>query len=40
MRHLLSAADLDSATACLILDTAAELASVTDMGYAAGLASD
>ncbi len=30
MRHLLSAADLDSATACLILDTAAELASVTD----------
>lgn len=30
MRHLLSAGDLDSATACLILDTAAELASVTD----------
>jgi len=30
MRHLLSAADLDSATAQLILDTAAELATVTD----------
>ncbi len=30
MRHLLSAADLDEATACLILDTAAELATVTD----------
>jgi aspartate carbamoyltransferase catalytic subunit len=30
MRHLLSAADLDGETACLILDTAAELATVTD----------
>ncbi len=30
MRHLLSTADLDEATACLILDTAAELATVTD----------
>ena len=30
MRHLLSAGDLDAATACLILDTAAELATVTD----------
>jgi aspartate carbamoyltransferase catalytic subunit len=30
MRHLLSAADLDSTTAQLILDTAAELATVTD----------
>jgi aspartate carbamoyltransferase catalytic subunit len=30
MRHLLSAADLDAETACLILDTAAELATVTD----------
>lgn len=30
MRHLLSAADLDAQTACLILDTAAELATVTD----------
>ena len=30
MKHLLSAADLDAETACLILDTAAELATVTD----------
>ena len=30
MRHLLSTADLDAATACHILDTAAELATVTD----------
>ncbi len=30
MKHLLSAADLDASTAILILDTAAELASVTD----------
>ena len=30
MRHLLSAADLDAETACHILDTAAELATVTD----------
>lgn len=30
MRHLLSTGDLDAATACLILDTAAELATVTD----------
>lgn len=30
MRHLLSTGDLDSATACLILDTAAELATITD----------
>ena len=30
MRHLLSAGDLDLPEACLILDTAAQLASVTD----------
>ncbi|MHB1066028.1 MAG: aspartate carbamoyltransferase catalytic subunit [Candidatus Nanopelagicales bacterium] len=30
MRHLLSAADLDAQTAILVLDTAAELAAVTD----------
>ncbi|MDP1876190.1 MAG: aspartate carbamoyltransferase catalytic subunit [Actinomycetota bacterium] len=30
MRHLLSAADLDAETAILVLDTAAELAAVTD----------